>query len=275
MREGLFETVVTQGMERELALSDLQSEIASVDPADQPHVIGRHLNAALARRLSAEKDPDRRLELVNRVLELVAETDETVLAPTRELHAMRGPSGPGSTGRYDRRPATPLNDVALLTNSHGEPSLASELRAELTSADSVDLLCAFVMWRGVRLLERELTALREASVPVPCRDHDLHRRDRTRGARPTDSRLRRGGQDPVRRRAYPPSRKGLAVPSEYRLRHCVRRIFQPLQQRSARRGRVERPIVEIATTPSLLQKFRGHVRLLLERRRVRDLRPRS
>jgi HKD family nuclease len=165
VREGLFETVVTHGMERELALSDLQSEIASVDPADQPHVIGRHLNAALARRLSAEKDPDRRLELVNQVLELVAETDETILPPTRELHAMRGPSGSGSTGRYDRRPATPLNDVALLTNSHGEPSLASELRAELTSADSVDLLCAFVMWRGVRLLERELTALREASVP--------------------------------------------------------------------------------------------------------------
>ena len=166
MREGLFETVVTHGMERELALSDLQSEIATVDPADQPHVIGRHLNAALARRLSAEKDPDRRLELVNRVLALVAETDEKIPAPTRELHAMRGPSGPGSPGRYDRRPATPLNDVALLTNSHGEPSLASELRAELTSADSVDLLCAFVMWRGVRLLERELTALRDANVPL-------------------------------------------------------------------------------------------------------------
>ena len=166
MREGLFETVVTHGMERELALSDLQSEIATVDPADQPHVIGRHLNAALARRLSAEKDPDRRLELVNRVLALVAETDEKIPAPTRELHAMRGPSGPGSPGRYDRRPATPLNDVALLTNSHGEPSLASELRAELTSADSVDLLCAFVMWRGVRLLERELNTLRDASVPL-------------------------------------------------------------------------------------------------------------
>ncbi len=34
------------------------------------------------------------------------------------------------------RPKTPLNDAALLTNAHGEPSLASELRAELDSADS-------------------------------------------------------------------------------------------------------------------------------------------
>ncbi len=36
----------------------------------------------------------------------------------------------------------------------------------MTSADSVDLLCAFVKWYGVRLLEHDLLALRDAGVPL-------------------------------------------------------------------------------------------------------------
>ncbi|GAS88702.1 DNA/RNA helicase [Mycolicibacterium brisbanense] len=64
------------------------------------------------------------------------------------------------------RPATPLSDTALMTNARNEPTLAAELRAELASADHVDLLCAFVKWQGLRLLERELTELREHGVPL-------------------------------------------------------------------------------------------------------------
>ena len=48
----------------------------------------------------------------------------------------------------------------MLTNAHGEPSLAAELKAEIDSADHIDLLCAFVMWRGLRLLEDPLKRAR-------------------------------------------------------------------------------------------------------------------
>jgi superfamily II DNA or RNA helicase/HKD family nuclease len=64
------------------------------------------------------------------------------------------------------RPKTPLKDAALLTNAHGEPTLANELKAELDSADSVDLLCAFVMWRGVRLLAPALQRIVHDRIPL-------------------------------------------------------------------------------------------------------------
>jgi hypothetical protein len=64
------------------------------------------------------------------------------------------------------RPVTPLSDTALMTNARNEPTLAAELRAALASADHVDLLCAFVKWQGLRLLENELTELRERGVPL-------------------------------------------------------------------------------------------------------------
>ncbi len=53
-----------------------------------------------------------------------------------------------------------------MTNARNEPTLAAELRAELASADYVDLLCAFVKWQGLRLLEDQLNELRRAGVPL-------------------------------------------------------------------------------------------------------------
>ena len=46
-------------------------------------------------------------------------------------------------------------------NAEGQPNVGSELRAELASADSVDLLCAFVIWSGVRHLREALARVRE------------------------------------------------------------------------------------------------------------------
>ncbi len=63
------------------------------------------------------------------------------------------------------RPVTPLSSAALITNARDEPSLSAELRAELASADRVDLLCAFVRWHGLRVLEEQLDLLRRRGVP--------------------------------------------------------------------------------------------------------------
>jgi superfamily II DNA or RNA helicase/HKD family nuclease len=166
MREGLHESLLTKQLESQILLSlGLEADFAHVDDADSAHVLARHLGTEIARRLTAIKDPQQRLLAANQMLENIPGSDDVVLAPVRELHALRTPAGPGSAGRLSKRPKTPLNDAALLTNAHGEPSLASELRAELDSADRVDLLCAFVMWHGVRLLENDLERLRDAGVP--------------------------------------------------------------------------------------------------------------
>ena len=78
--------------------------------------------------------------------------------PPRQLLSLRTPPGPGVSTYENVRPATPLAEAALLTNTRGEPNLGSELKAELDTADEIDLLCAFVKWYGLRLLEPELTA---------------------------------------------------------------------------------------------------------------------
>ena len=167
LSEGLHEALLTRGLQVVLARETaLLSDLGRVDPEDQVHVLARHLASAAMRRLESVRDPAKRLELANQLLSQITDDSQLVIDPVEQLQALRPPSQPGSIVRYTERPRTPLNDAALLTNAHGEPSLAAELRAELDSADTVDLLCAFVMWHGLRLLEKQLTTLKDAGVPL-------------------------------------------------------------------------------------------------------------
>ena len=84
----------------------------------------------------------------------------------RQLLAIAVPSQPGHLRVLSERPSTPLSDAALLTNAPGEPGLGHEIRAELTSADRVDVIMAFVKWYGLRLFEDRLMTLRERGVPL-------------------------------------------------------------------------------------------------------------
>ncbi len=124
------------------------------------------LNSPCAAHLQTTRDSGRRLEIVNELLTVLAEPAELIDSGVRQLLTLTPPPAPGSPQRFGRRPATPLSDAALLTNAQDEPSLGAELRAELDTADSVDLLCAFVKWHGIRVLEPELRRLRERGVSL-------------------------------------------------------------------------------------------------------------
>ncbi len=167
MDEGLYESVITaELLERRLdGLVHVAPEISTVDAADQTHVLTRHLAAAISQKLAAERDSESRLAVTNELLAVINSPEQAVQERFARTSRRALPARPGRVVRLGARPKTPLNDAALLTNAHGEPSLASELKAEIDSADSIDLLCAFVMWRGVRLLEAPLAAARQAGIP--------------------------------------------------------------------------------------------------------------
>ena len=149
MELGLYESVITTELERRLgALIGREADVTAVDLADQTLVLTRHVASTLQRRLAAERDPAQRLQLANQLLALIESPEPNVEDPLKQLRGIHQPSAPGATSRYTQRPKTPLNDAALLTNAPDEPSLAAELKAEIESADTIDLLCAFVMWRG-------------------------------------------------------------------------------------------------------------------------------
>jgi superfamily II DNA or RNA helicase/HKD family nuclease len=62
----------------------------------------------------------------------------------------------GERQSHQQRPSIPLSDTALLTNARDEPAIGREIGLELATADNVDLLCAFIRFEGVRIVENQV-----------------------------------------------------------------------------------------------------------------------
>ncbi|WP_419095526.1 DUF3427 domain-containing protein [Pseudarthrobacter naphthalenicus] len=158
MSPGLYELLNTEGLTASLSnVPDLEPRFGLIDDEDAPAVLSRHLADAIRQALVIAKPQDR-VDLVNRLLQELQHGDRIADGPT-QLQSLHRPDA--LKRRQLRRPTTKLSDSALLTNSKDEPNLAADLRAEIESADTVDLLCAFVRWTGLRLLEPALERLKD------------------------------------------------------------------------------------------------------------------
>jgi superfamily II DNA or RNA helicase len=170
---GLYERLVTHAVSSELDRLQAEGSVihtAPLEPAEAHATLARHIEAVVARALRGLPEKirrERQPEIANRLIDLLAgdpeigdsvEDADIVALPPRELHAVRLHTGDPAHDRDLPRPLVPLSAVDLLVNARGEPALAHALAHEIPSADSIDLLCAFVRWHGVRVLAEPLTA---------------------------------------------------------------------------------------------------------------------
>lgn len=180
---GLYDKLVDQALES--ALGDVSPELTDVSSLglDDSHdlltiVLASRIRAAL-RAARGEKPADRvegQVTLANQVLELLSsrpasgtEVDDIIPTPPRRLEAVLERAEAPREARTPERPAIPLRSSDLLINGKHDRSLGPQLRLELQSADRVDLLCSFVKWSGLRIIEdvlREHLRRRPGSVRV-------------------------------------------------------------------------------------------------------------
>ena len=173
---GLYEHLVTGGLQERLATTEpTLLQLAALDPADSHEALTRHIAELTSRALRMAGGSDaagvsRQVELTNRIVAsisaLAAEAvsaNDVVVEPPRTLLALAQPSPVPGPASFPDRPATPLSASALLVNGRGQPRIGSEVARELASADDADLLCAFIKWQGLRVLEKALLDLRERS----------------------------------------------------------------------------------------------------------------
>ncbi|MFE8925643.1 DUF3427 domain-containing protein [Streptomyces rochei] len=171
---GVYEQLVTDQVRDELERLEAagwKAIDAEVGAESSPHVLARHVGDIVARHLSQLR-PEDRVPFANRVLaslaadtgsQVDAESVSAIVEGPRQLLALAEQEAPGA---YAIRPLTPLSETSLLTNSPEDLNLGAELRAELATADRIDLLCAFVKWYGIRVLEDALLAAKERGVPI-------------------------------------------------------------------------------------------------------------
>ncbi|WP_308040546.1 DUF3427 domain-containing protein [Streptomyces sp. PSKA30] len=171
---GVYEQLVTQNLHEQLEgleAAGWKAIDAEVSEESTPHVLARHIGEVVGRRL-AQLPHKKQVAVVNDLMRSLAasapDPDEDEIGGTiadgpRQLLALAEQEAPGV---YAIRPLTPLSETALITNAPDDPNLGAELRAELATADHIDLLCAFVKWHGIRVLEDSLRAAKERGVPI-------------------------------------------------------------------------------------------------------------
>lgn len=168
---GLYDLPVTRAVARALeSLAEELAQVEDIDAGEIPHVLARHLQHRLVHAFAAvprEARATAAVTLANRLLADVQarypkaghSPDDDVVTPARKLVAVARPGIAAQTPRIPERPAIPLANSDLLVNGRHDLSVGPELRREIASADRVDLLCSFLKWSGLRLLEDALRDL--------------------------------------------------------------------------------------------------------------------
>lgn len=163
---GLYEQLVSEGLAEVLAeFPPDVVEKGEIDAGEAHAEIARYIDGIVRASMSTlcgVRHHERRMRLVRRIIDAIRQeapgaidAHAALLDPTTRLNAIRtdalSPIGP--------RPDTPLAFSAILTATHRDPSLASQLRKEIAAADRVDVLCSFIKWSGLSLILDALEAL--------------------------------------------------------------------------------------------------------------------
>lgn len=164
LADGLYELVETSSLMQQVGgTEDAFAELVEISEDAFDAAVSAHVMRQLRLRLREAKDLDAKTSLANDVLSALDAPKEKIAASARELRSLhRDPSRIGGLPR----PTGRLGETRLLTNAHGDASIGAEVGAELRTADSVDLICAFIRWTGLRTIADSLTEARDRGIPI-------------------------------------------------------------------------------------------------------------
>lgn len=166
LKTGVYDEVLLANMGAAIdALADAgyEAEIEPISQNDVAFTLAEAARQQLVRILEtllveSEEPADKRLvqvaSLINDVLQSIAKFSkiDSITVPPRKLLAVK------QNGENMVRPETGLSTPWLFTAGKGQPSLYEELRKEIASSNSVDVLISFITVSGVRKIIDILTS---------------------------------------------------------------------------------------------------------------------
>jgi superfamily II DNA or RNA helicase len=141
--------------------NQLQIRTRALDSSDShtylAHYLAEYIRKAFVSFPQAER-LDRQLELANQVLSVLSESSPEAFDKD-QARILRAELLLMLSNTQLHRADTPLSTSCLMTGTRQDPTLISQLRKEIVSADRVSILCSFIKWSGVRILEDSLKTL--------------------------------------------------------------------------------------------------------------------
>ena len=167
--EGLYEQVISKALDKKLSEDNgIKYDAVPIDNAEAPSILSKYIAEIVEKGLMQVQGDDisGQLTLANKIISAITEAtgdDEfdgsSVEEKAQQLLAVvkKQNNIVSVTDKIDiPRPETSLAASSLFTGSLNEPSMMTELKKEICSADRVDMLVSFIKWSGLRLIINEL-----------------------------------------------------------------------------------------------------------------------
>lgn len=173
LKSGLYEQIINKVIRKELdAAADKVVRTGKIDAAESAVILAKYLSEVIQKALAYVECEDEaktlceRVAFANKIVAAVTseavgedfsemavdESAEELLAFINMRDSIYGlrPDAPIP------RPRTSLAESSLFTGSVHEPQMFTELKKEIVSCDSIDMLVSFIKWSGLRLIIDEL-----------------------------------------------------------------------------------------------------------------------
>lgn len=180
LKNGIYEQIVNTKINRELQQLDLEKyniELEKLYADDARRILTIYISYVINQALQYLRDSfpssmesESLLSQIRLCNEIVREVAEHTKEPEFEDNLILE-KGEVLTSLYEKmnsarsirsvkavHPETSIVENALFTGSTNEPSMLSELKKEILSSDSIDLLVSFIRWSAIRPLYTELKA---------------------------------------------------------------------------------------------------------------------
>lgn len=176
MKEGLYEQVINKDILKNLSeLGDgkffIDKEV--IENEEAKIVLTNYISSVIRRALGYVRDKTKedkeklikQIEACNKIIDVLSEVSNE-----DDINGFRiDESGEMLTSLYSKinnirsikgnkslRPVTPLSQSSLFTGASLEPNMLGELKKEILTSNSIDLLVSFVKWSGIRCILDEL-----------------------------------------------------------------------------------------------------------------------
>ncbi len=136
---------------------ELRSILAKLDEEEEPARYASFIARVLEKALGQQSSREARLRLCNELIARIASEPGADFLRGHSLVAAQSPillevTPPSYVTPGIPRPLTSIAESSLFTGSPRDPQLVDELRREMQSADSMDMLISFIKWSGLSLL---------------------------------------------------------------------------------------------------------------------------
>lgn len=181
LNEGIYEEIINQKLKNELL--DLKPDFYDIgkerlDVEEARKVLSSYISFVTRRALKYVRDneSDDQLALINQIQtcnDIIVTLSEKL--DDQEFQSLKiAEEGEVLTSLYSKinsiksikkseviRPITPISQSSLFTGSNYEPNMLGELKREILSSDSIDMLVSFIKWSGLRCIIEELKTFTE------------------------------------------------------------------------------------------------------------------